>query len=630
MGRQAMDSEAAPLFRSTLALAMIPEACRDRTRSAFAEDVSPASSMTAGVLARVWQSSASRLVVSALFAVVLAGLAPAVAEAADAKVIAAAGQAVVVSRMQGTERPLAAGSELAEGDTVRTGPDGRLQIRFSDGGLVSLQPSTTFAIEEYRYGNGGQRSFFSLLRGAVRSATGAIGKTNRDDWRLQTPTATVGIRGTEFLAEQTVCDPVCSPGPSAGLRVTVNDGRIAVVTAAGLLEVGAGQSAIVDSPGAIPQLTRSAPVLAPQSASARPAAAGSASQSNGAASSAGVGSSATGTTTATNGDSTPVSTVAGAATLAPVNADAISANNVRSSSGAIEAVQAARATRRGNGNNDLPGPLTPDTTLARLPAGDYSVSQLQAIAPALPAPADAGRQVVSGFGLQQLGTGADPNLPTVNYFTQCGSAGCARLDFAGQVMEAAAEGPLAWGRWTNGVIRVSGEAAGAYSTSDGELRRSANQGTHYLVGAPATTIPTAGAFAYGLIGATRPTIGDGSLLPGQFAGRAGVAFQPGSATVGLDGRVTVGNWNVDFATNGGAANPAASALRIDTTRGTTFAGVLDGRGSGCSPNCPVSVEGGLHGAGASHLGVGYTIDQFRHDNRVTGVGAFRQGQPIAP
>src|SRR5690554_1184294 len=45
--------------------------------------------------------------------------------------------------------PLEKGASVASGDTVITGEDGRIQMRFSDGGLVSLMPNSRFAVEEY-------------------------------------------------------------------------------------------------------------------------------------------------------------------------------------------------------------------------------------------------------------------------------------------------------------------------------------------------------------------------------------------------------------------------------------------------------------------------------------------------
>ena len=126
-----------------------------------------------------WRMRAVRLA-SRLAPTLLAawlGLAGAAALAADAIVLSVAGTASAEGAPAAPGlRILQSGSELFEGDLVRTGDDGRVQFRFTDGGLVSLQPRTEFRIDEYRQGGASQRSFFSLLRGALRTATGAIGR----------------------------------------------------------------------------------------------------------------------------------------------------------------------------------------------------------------------------------------------------------------------------------------------------------------------------------------------------------------------------------------------------------------------------------------------------------------------
>src|SRR5688572_16067665 len=86
---------------------------------------------------------------------------------------------VTVAGRDGRERPLNTGAELDSGDTVKTGNGGRAQIRFTDGSYVSLQPNTDFAISEYRFSgkpaDDSDRGFYGLVRGAMRTVTGAIG-----------------------------------------------------------------------------------------------------------------------------------------------------------------------------------------------------------------------------------------------------------------------------------------------------------------------------------------------------------------------------------------------------------------------------------------------------------------------
>ena len=201
---------------------------------------------------------ASLLLVFALF---FAGS----ALAADGRLLAAAGE-VTVDRPGADEPrsiPADAGFELLAGDTIRTGANGRAQIRLADGSIFSLQPRTVFRIDEFRFDADEQRGFFSLLRGALRTATGQIGKRDRDDYRLQTPTATVGIRGTQYLAQETVCDPGCWPGDRAGLHVAVTEGRIAVSNDLGSIEIGPGEAVRV-APAAAPRRAGLPPRLPPR------------------------------------------------------------------------------------------------------------------------------------------------------------------------------------------------------------------------------------------------------------------------------------------------------------------------------------------------------------------------------
>lgn len=137
----------------------------------------------------------------------------------------------------GQERPLARGVEVMDGDTLIT-RNGRAQIRFTDGAYVSLQPNTEFGVREYRYdgkADGTERGFFALLRGAMRTVTGAIGRLNRNAYQVRTPTATVGIRGTGGLIE-ILPDMATLIRGSSGIWILTNP--------AGQIDVPAGTSGI--------------------------------------------------------------------------------------------------------------------------------------------------------------------------------------------------------------------------------------------------------------------------------------------------------------------------------------------------------------------------------------------------
>ncbi|MCB1741123.1 MAG: FecR domain-containing protein [Gammaproteobacteria bacterium] len=133
----------------------------------------------------------------------LLALIPVHAQTPSGRFDLAIGRVEVVSAA-GETRQVRRGSPVYPGDTVRTAR-GRAQLRMTDGSRVSLVEQTDFEIQEYEYDSRAgsadrSRSFFGLIRGGVRVLTGLIGKRSRENWRMRTPVATIGIRGTFFFA----------------------------------------------------------------------------------------------------------------------------------------------------------------------------------------------------------------------------------------------------------------------------------------------------------------------------------------------------------------------------------------------------------------------------------------------
>jgi hypothetical protein len=146
------------------------------------------------------------------------------------------------------------GSTLDAGDTVRTAK-GRAQIRFTDGGYTSLQPNTEFRIDDYHYDTKRKEEsvgLFSLLKGGLRTITGAIGKIRKKAYQLRTPVATVGIRGTEYLAVL-----------GNSLTVHVGDGEIEVCSNVACTPFGSHQTGYVASANSVAVLAEHPPRLAP-------------------------------------------------------------------------------------------------------------------------------------------------------------------------------------------------------------------------------------------------------------------------------------------------------------------------------------------------------------------------------
>ncbi len=106
-------------------------------------------------------------------------------------------------------RTLRAGSEVYELDELRTGINSYAVIAFNDRSRVTLSPSSAFKIEAHKYAPEApseNNALLRFIRGGLRLVTGAIGTLNRKAYKVATPTATLGIRGTGF---DIACDGDC-------------------------------------------------------------------------------------------------------------------------------------------------------------------------------------------------------------------------------------------------------------------------------------------------------------------------------------------------------------------------------------------------------------------------------------
>lgn len=95
------------------------------------------------------------------------------------------------------------GDRVFEGDRVAVRGNGSVGISLRDETLISIGPNSAMKIDSFAYNpvtrNG--RVETSMLKGTLRYVTGLIGRLNPEAIKVTTPTATVGIRGTEFIVE---------------------------------------------------------------------------------------------------------------------------------------------------------------------------------------------------------------------------------------------------------------------------------------------------------------------------------------------------------------------------------------------------------------------------------------------
>lgn len=119
------------------------------------------------------------------------------------------------------ETPVTVGTKVGAGDSVETLTNGHVHIRFVDNGLVSIRPESRLLVEHYDY-NVEQPTEsvikFNLDQGVMRSISGEGAKSARDKFRLNTPIAAIGVRGTDFVVKAS----------NDLLQAIVNEGAIVV------------------------------------------------------------------------------------------------------------------------------------------------------------------------------------------------------------------------------------------------------------------------------------------------------------------------------------------------------------------------------------------------------------------
>ena len=375
-----------------------------------------------------------------------------------------------VQAADGSRTEIDRGDAIQSGDLLVTSANGRVQLRMSDGGLLALRPQTEFLIENFndpaenaRTGrsveDNSPRSFFALLKGGFRSITGSIGHERKSDYRVRTPVATIGIRGTDYTA--VLCAGDCSAlrrtgakPISDGLYIGVAEGGIVLVNDSGTLNLGAGQFGFVAGEDSGPQ----------ESADAENVVAAS-------------------TSLTSPEDAEPVALSSTDIQEAPATAEVPS--TVTDASGAIV---------------NLTGGNEPAATSSRAIA--FAAGPLTTAS---------GFSGAAAAGTAAVATGAAGN---VSAFSGASPGGDARYEIgtsqavnAGRDENRAGATGLQWGRWSTGDINVTT----ATSTTTQDLT---NSSLHWVAGpegVPSPTVPSQGTAQFSLVGNTNPTDNAGNV-----------------------------------------------------------------------------------------------------------------------
>lgn len=203
-----------------------------------------------------------------------------VAECAEAagKVVFAKGATSLQPANGGSLRMAGSGDALNPGDVVSTGKRSFAVVELSDLSRIVLRAESRFAVETWKTEAGQESGILSLFEGGFRAVTGFLNKRRPGAVKVRSPTATIGVRGTDFaaricagedckasvpkrpqgvsllelfprtsgLAAGDASPPVTNlSGTEPGLHVSVFDGEVEVSTPAGEVVLAPGDNGFV-------------------------------------------------------------------------------------------------------------------------------------------------------------------------------------------------------------------------------------------------------------------------------------------------------------------------------------------------------------------------------------------------
>ena len=158
----------------------------------------------------------------------------------------------------GLERVATKGVRVAEHETIVTGRDSIAQLKMRDGATLVIQPESRATVEVFRYNgkeDGTEQFVLRIHRGGFRGITGAIGRTHKENFRIETPIAQMGVRGTD---QESYYFPQPAPGETAiapaGAYNKVNVGAMYLRTGGGEVDILPNQVGYAASAQAAPGL----------------------------------------------------------------------------------------------------------------------------------------------------------------------------------------------------------------------------------------------------------------------------------------------------------------------------------------------------------------------------------------
>lgn len=144
--------------------------------------------------------------------------------------------------------PASKGAGIEKMDTVSTNSQGRFRITFVDATTVNITENSRLVIDDFVYdGNNKSKGKLGLklALGTARYASGAVAHGNAKGVNIRTPTATIAVRGTDFVMSvdeagrsTVVLVPTCFDDKDiTKVNFDCPNGAIDVMTAAGVVSL---------------------------------------------------------------------------------------------------------------------------------------------------------------------------------------------------------------------------------------------------------------------------------------------------------------------------------------------------------------------------------------------------------
>jgi hypothetical protein len=154
--------------------------------------------------------------------------------------------------------PAMLGDSVYLKDHIQTEKDSRVQILFEDESLLNLAENTTIQITEHIYSpqKSWRSSVFRVVMGKVRAVVGRYFAGAGSKYRISTPTAIIGVRGTHFIVDATLTDEttvVCIDTERDLVVGNIEDGVPGEVTLTGGLMTKVLEGQAPTSPAAAPE-----------------------------------------------------------------------------------------------------------------------------------------------------------------------------------------------------------------------------------------------------------------------------------------------------------------------------------------------------------------------------------------